>query len=648
MQARLRALHHVDVPWRPCDLEQREGRIIRQGNQNDEVDIVNYVTEGTYDTVMWQKVEAKTVFIEQARHNEVTDLEIEDLSGGDIGAAAAETKALATGDPRYLRQVQLQDDVKRLSALERAHHEAVRRRDFTVATLQRAVPKRQGDLETLAPVAARAAEHTASGSSPIITVADHAHAERATAAEPVAAACRQAFIAGKDRGASRFAPLGVSINGVEVLAARDLMHDMLLLRLAVPSRITEIKKDDLMATAADGAGTKSRGLLKRAENLYTDLPRHHEALRGELDRERAELDDLLANPPGGFEQIGELTDKQAELAAMTLELRLAAQSPEAKAKAAAAEQRMAERGREPGWSLLLNPTPRVLEELGYPNAEALRTDVRERERAAAARFAACEPEGTSLEVAGLSAEVQVLEAAGARSPAAMYRVPEQALSALDEPSRAAVIAIANSAHTVQPLHLHDGADKPAALAALAAAAHHHQHRILGLAATQRADTDTEIHRYADTTTSPAAARDHLQAGRWQLPIGSLVVVDDADQLPPDHLRWLTDTAAATNTKLVLITTCDHRAPAHTLTDALAADLPWAQHLGTPTPGRHRHTAAQRAAAYLATTTDTAGEHTHARQLLDRRQYLITRYRDLTRERTIDGHNRNRHRDGLEL
>ena len=99
---------------------------------------------------------------------------------------------------------------------------------------------------------------------------------------------------------------------------------------------------------------------------------------------------------------------------------------------------------------------------------------------------------------------------------------------------------------------------------------------------------------------------------------------------------------------MLITTCDHRAPAHTLTDALAADLPWAQHLGTPTPGRHRHTAAQRAAAYLATTTDTAGEHTHARQLLDRRQYLITRYRDLTRERTIDGHNRNRHRDGLEL
>ena len=57
MQSRLRALHHVDVPWRPADLEQREGRILRQGNQNDIVDIVNYVTEGTYDTVMWQKVQ---------------------------------------------------------------------------------------------------------------------------------------------------------------------------------------------------------------------------------------------------------------------------------------------------------------------------------------------------------------------------------------------------------------------------------------------------------------------------------------------------------------------------------------------------------------------------------------------------------------
>jgi hypothetical protein len=119
VQSRLRVLHHVDVPWRPADLEQREGRAQRQGNQNDEIEILGYVTESSYDTVMWQRVQAKALFIEQMRRNEVLDSEIEDLSGGDIGAAAAETKAIATGDPRYLRQVELDDAVRRLSALER-------------------------------------------------------------------------------------------------------------------------------------------------------------------------------------------------------------------------------------------------------------------------------------------------------------------------------------------------------------------------------------------------------------------------------------------------------------------------------------------------------------------------------------------------
>ena len=162
---------------------------------------------------------------------------------------------------------------------------------------------------------------------------------------------------------------------------------MLLLKLAVPSRVTEIKSDELMGTAgsAETAANKARGLLRRVENLYSGLPAHHQMLRGELDRDQAELDDMLANPPGPFEHAGALADKQAELSALTLELRLAAESPEAKAKAAAAEQRMAERGRQPGWTLLLNPTPAVLDKTGFPTAEALRRSVRARERVALAR-----------------------------------------------------------------------------------------------------------------------------------------------------------------------------------------------------------------------------------------------------------------------
>src|SRR5690606_34172000 len=120
-----------------------------------------------------------------------------------------------------------------------------------------------------------------------------------------------------------------------VLGARDLTHDMLLLKLDVPSRTTEIDGAELLAAGSalglDVSGPKQLGLLRRVENLYTGLPDHHVRLQREQDRQSEELDDLLANPPAPFEQRSELEAKQAELSALTLELRMAAESPEAKA-----------------------------------------------------------------------------------------------------------------------------------------------------------------------------------------------------------------------------------------------------------------------------------------------------------------------------
>ncbi len=385
VQTRLAALHHVDVPWRPADLEQREGRILRQGNQNAEVDIFTYVTESSYDTVMWQRVQAKALFIEQLRRKEVIDTEIEDLGGGDIGAAAAQTKAIATGDPRYLRQVELDDAVRRGTALKRAHQQSVRNRDWQVRVLQKAIPAKQAEIEQIAP-AAHAAQARADAAHRVTIGAD-TFPDRPAAATALTAACRRAYLAGKDRGASRYEPIGLAINGVDVLGARDLSHDMLLLRLAVPSRTTEIEAAELHTAAGSGlghdvTGPKQLGLLRRLENLYTDLPAHALRLQREQQRQEAELDDLLANPPGPFEHGIELEAQEAELAALTLELRMAAESEEGKAKAEAAGQRMKQRGREPGWSLYLNPTPAVVEELGYPNADAVRRAVRNRERIA--------------------------------------------------------------------------------------------------------------------------------------------------------------------------------------------------------------------------------------------------------------------------
>lgn len=387
VQARAAALYHIDVPWRPCDLEQREGRILRQGNQNVDVDIFNFVTEGSYDTVMWQKVQAKALFIEQMRSNEVRDNEIEDLSGGDIGNAAAETKAVATGDTRYLRQVELDETVKRLTALERSHQSSVRSRDMEVQQLERYIPQQRNAVDQLAPVAQAAAEHTAAERPHRITVGDAVFTtDRVAAAKSLSEACRRAYLAGRDRGARRIEPIGASINGIEILAARDLTHDQLLVTLAVPSRTADLDALDVLSTApaqqGNNHGPKQLGLLRRIENIYTGLPRHHQLLQHDLDRDEVTLADYLANPPAPFEHGAELDAASAELKALTLELQLDAKSPEAQEKAAAATERMKALGRKPGWSLELNPTPAFLEETTFPTADALRRVIHARERIA--------------------------------------------------------------------------------------------------------------------------------------------------------------------------------------------------------------------------------------------------------------------------
>jgi hypothetical protein len=251
------------------------------------------------------------------------------------------------------------------------------------------------------------------------------------------------------------------------------------------------------------------------------------------------------------------------------------------------------------------------------------------ETAAARAFAESPSHSYDLaaELPQLRAEIDLLEAASTCSPAATHLPPPAALEGLDEPHRRVVTAIAGSIHTVQPLHIGAGADKPAALAALAVSAHHHDARILALPATQAATDYAAHHRYADTTTTPDNARAQLDNQRWKLPTGSLLIVDDADHLPPDQLRCITHTAAATNTKLVLITTTDARQPAHGLVNVLD-NLPHTQHLGAPDPDRQAVTTAiQRAQRHLATTNTTSPAQIEATQLLNRQNHIVERLRE---------------------
>ena len=118
IQDRAIALHHLDCPWRPSDVTQREGRIIRQGNQNSEVEILRYVTEGSFAGYMWQTVTRKARFIDQVMGGKLDVREIDDLS--DDALSYAEITAIAAGDMRILEKVQLDADIQKAVRQERA------------------------------------------------------------------------------------------------------------------------------------------------------------------------------------------------------------------------------------------------------------------------------------------------------------------------------------------------------------------------------------------------------------------------------------------------------------------------------------------------------------------------------------------------
>ncbi len=115
LQERLYAVHHGDGPWRPSDVEQREGRLLRQGNKYSEVRIFNYVTEGSFDGFIWQTLENKARFISQIMSGDVTARATGDVD--DMVMTAAQVKAIASGNPRILERVSIEVELTRLSRL---------------------------------------------------------------------------------------------------------------------------------------------------------------------------------------------------------------------------------------------------------------------------------------------------------------------------------------------------------------------------------------------------------------------------------------------------------------------------------------------------------------------------------------------------
>lgn len=265
IQARAIALHHIDCPWRPADIEQREGRILRQGNQNPEVGIYRYVVEGSFDAYSWQTVERKARFITQIMRGRLDVREIEDI--GDNALSFAEVKALASGDPLILEKAQVDAERTRLERLERAYQRNQQALTRTLASAGARAQRATRDLT--AAQAALARRQTTRGDAFHMTVGERRAPTRPDAARLIAAWTRDAGRALLPYGRTEkvLGQLG-ELGGFPIDATvRRSLHDTPMLDLAlrdVPTKPATLSLDALRLDAL--------ALVRQLEHRIANLP----------------------------------------------------------------------------------------------------------------------------------------------------------------------------------------------------------------------------------------------------------------------------------------------------------------------------------------------------------------------------------------
>ncbi|MFV3116660.1 helicase-related protein [Gordonia amicalis] len=369
VQGRLIGLHHMDVPWRPADLEQREGRIIRQGNQNPRIEILNYVTAGTTDTVMWSKVESKAAFIEQAKRGQLDDVaEVDDIADDSLSEAAAATKAAATGDERFLEMATLEDEVKSLSALASAHADSRSHARRVVSAADHAIPRLEGSIDKLDALLVGHQEWIDGGKQFVVT-GDRSRAQRPERSEALLSRVTAVYHELKGAGMKQSMPIASIPSGLQAHASREFAQDKIHVWLDCPGRPGFTLDTSQVFTTAERRGATASGLATRLENLYAGLDDTRAQMEADIASYRREVEVNAPRIDAPFTRAEELQTKQVRLRQLRMEIEQAQQSEEAVAARQAAEERMRSAGREPGWSLELNPTPVMVEEAGLDHAD---------------------------------------------------------------------------------------------------------------------------------------------------------------------------------------------------------------------------------------------------------------------------------------
>ena len=271
VQDRLVAVHHLDVGWRPADMTQRNGRIIRQGNRNKEVQVYQYVTEGTFDAYLYQTLENKQKFISQIMTSKSPVRSCDDVD--EQALSYAEIKALCAGDPQIKEKMDLDVDVARLKVLKADHQsQQYRLEDKLMKYFPAEIEKTQGFIKGF--------------QSDIRTVAAHPLPE-------------EGFC-------------GMEVNGAQFTEKAEAGEAILAICKANQSLEPVPLKGEM--THRVPIGTSAAGNIQRLDNALAGIPARLEKAEQQLDSLRSQQEAAQAELGKPFPQEAELAEKSARLA----------------------------------------------------------------------------------------------------------------------------------------------------------------------------------------------------------------------------------------------------------------------------------------------------------------------------------------------
>lgn len=297
VQKRLLAIHHLDAPWRPSDIEQRNGRIRRQGNENPEIDEYRYVTEGSFDAYMWQTLETKARFIGQVMRGDSTVRQAEDVEGGAL--TYAEVKAIASGNPAVMEKVKIDAEVRKYDQL-RAHHANAK---VKMRQERAKLPGTITGLETLqaALEADRTARDTDEAAHPAFSIRIGAKTFEGKGARDEADAALAGAVAAL-HGQPVATPLG-AYRGFEIMgegfANADIVPTVWLQGQARHTAQATSRSLESTVTHMDGRAAEVKGQItqakKKAKDYEAELakPFEHEKRLTDLAARQAELNKAL-------------------------------------------------------------------------------------------------------------------------------------------------------------------------------------------------------------------------------------------------------------------------------------------------------------------------------------------------------------------